>query len=1193
MLPKIPLYGPAAQLSPQVLLSRFGELGTSSSSSSPPDRRRRQKSASPRVESLSSDRRQLLLPSLPQAGTALSTAGRWSIATGGASGAGGWGSGAETARGPREGNNPTKGLATWLYKGDHTHRLPELSKEDPPPDGVSPRPARGCGGPVTPSERSGSSERSPTMPSSPMKRATGGTDSVVVAALSMASRDKSGEALTAAALEAGRRQAPPSSTDMLRRQALIRASFRHEAAAISSALIRLRRWSMMAESPPYDGAQGIKYIEELQDKLERSGLQMMLPRHNAQRAVPGSSEESPWTDDEHEQSEDVVDGISPRIEVACSIAVLNFIRWMCGLSPVKTSSARLAMCRVLGQALTPRVSDREKLNGGPRELGEHLLRFISGRGRTCLLHGEASLVVAVEKSLAATHMITVPRGRRPGMSREAFARALSARVEAIKASSFTERPRHGSSTRSQRIQEPAPPTIGIHELPPALVDFQVFWELHPDGASGAAAVVDGGAAKATFAAAVPALASGNAAATVVAAAVAEGDAAMLAPRQTVATAARASAALPRRRKRSLSPGMASPGRPPRPVEDDQRPSAYGLSTIWGDRRGALGFRRRLLNPALREFGAARQQDTCILWTSPDPDTDIVRPSGRGTTATARSTGRPEEAPPPAMEIDAVCYPPTGIVPIYLLEGGCTPWTIMPDSTKFQPTSSTKVTVWRVKIERPSAKGSDAAVPWTAERLSEVPVKGVSVDCSMQGEPFCIIFWPDLAKQDVDGEQLEVQLSGLCGVSEDLAFFYEFQSFVNADLDAGFHAETMRLRSTLGDSTLWHESRLAACCQHSESPETPKSPRVSHAGNRRRHSIIKLGRTRHETDDSAPKRPLPIELLSHHKMSILTNSVDLKIAVRSQAAATIQAELSVVRFGENEELVPNAVQVQKLQDSVFFIRVKLPMARCRYELCFKASRLEEPIELQSHPLKYLITTGEQCQTLLSSLEDPLLKLFGLARMSAEAQHFGIFLLAPTTQRLVVGACYFLIYVDEARALAQARAQAEEAEPPQRDEFSLSRKEKQSPQQAKPDEGQTPEIGRRGKAKPAEPPVATTLFSKRLLPKDGHGAVGSVGGPHPEVSDLHETLRNALESETQDGQGEIHLDLTTSRGECLRQFRERNDFPGFYECLINFTEAEVSKLVRLHLRFPRIQAAEFAPKTICEWVVCRAEHFPIGF
>eukprot|EP00438_Fugacium_kawagutii_P006063 Skav200564 [mRNA] locus=scaffold917:84941:90774:- [translate_table: standard] len=78
----------------------------------------------------------------------------------------------------------------------------------------------------------------------------------------------------------------------------------------------------------------------------------------------------------------------------------------------------------------------------------------------------------------------------------------------------------------------------------------------------------------------------------------------------------------------------------------------------------------------------------------------------------------------------VCYPPPGFVPLSFMEGPDMPWTVIPDALRFQPTSSTAVRVFHVRINRHKQP--------SAVRLQEVPVKHMAVDC--YGESFCLIFW---------------------------------------------------------------------------------------------------------------------------------------------------------------------------------------------------------------------------------------------------------------------------------------------------------------------------------------------------------------------------------------------------------------------------------------------------------------------
>merc|ERR1712039_484936 len=82
-----------------------------------------------------------------------------------------------------------------------------------------------------------------------------------------------------------------------------------------------------------------------------------------------------------------------------------------------------------------------------------------------------------------------------------------------------------------------------------------------------------------------------------------------------------------------------------------------------------------------------------------------------------------------------------------------------------------------------------------------------------------------------------------------------------------------------------------------------------------------------------------------------------------------------------------------------------------------------------------------------------------------------------------------------------------------------------------------------------------------------------------------------------EGDIHFDIILygmeRKGECVYRLRERSDFPGFYEGLINFREVDVTTSVRLQFRTPREHAAAYAPRALGTWRVCRNEHLPINF
>lgn len=273
-------------------------------------------------------------------------------------------------------------------------------------------------------------------------------------------------------------------------------------------------------------------------------------------------------------------------------------------------------------------------------------------------------------------------------------------------------------------------------------------------------------------------------------------------------------------------------------------------------------------------------------------------------------------------------------------------------------------------------------------------------------------------------------------------------------------------------------------------------------------------------------------------------------VKSEQAAILVGELHVRRFAGETTKVDRAVHTRFLGDNHFAIWVKIPMPRYRYELRFIVSSREEPRHLVTHDLKYEITATASCPVLLRSIEDQLMEKFGWADVREEAYMNGITLLAPMKYRVAVGKCYFLIYVDKDKALeAAADALA-------------------------------------GNIAGEEKSERTNLFSHRLLPQKAR-LVGNAPQTPREVTAMHQILRDDLEKRVQDSQSDIHFDLVLHDGQHIQRLRQRPDLPALYEGLINLAEQDVSTKVRLQLRFPRIHAVDFSPRTVCQWLVSRAD------
>jgi hypothetical protein len=915
-------------------------------------------------------------------------------------------------------------------------------------------------------------------------------------------------------------------------------------------------------------------------------------------------------------------------EVEQCMAHLNFVRWLCGLPNVRLNQSRRQACNIVGQVVLARQPVGASFDSSVRvpaeEFAGAVQEFLKARGdQLSLLHCESSLIKAVEESLRSTHIPDIRLEEPPapfggattsggaGDAQHAthvLARQLAARVEAEAGVEDTKVRKCRTQTHHVKLLLPDKMLSDPERLPAALAPLRVFWDLQPP-----AAALPGqrGDRDTLMAASAPTKESTG------------GDGGAAGPSSGGAAGAAFSEKPGRRGRRR--------GKRSEPTRPAGRGAALEISSMWGDLKGAVSFRRRLLNPTLSEFGVARFRDTCVLWTGADKELDqkkttsTVTPRTDSRHLTSKSKGNaaiPGQAVDFALLVnnkikdqakrEAVCYPPPGIVPQWLIAGWRSPWTIMPDSNRFQPTAQTRVRVWRVRVDRPGTKMEAHA----AERISEVAVKGLAVDCSAHGEPFCVIFWPEANSHSHGGKeeplQLEVCLSGLCGASEELYFFYEIvPSWRSRPVDANFYAEAARLRTVLGEKDLWEAAE--------PSSDISEMPTPLNAYKKRSVKV--------DSDDAlAIAEAPPLLKVSHWKASITTNSVDLSITLLGSHVEAMRSELLIIRFSGEEELVPRATQVHRLFGGFFLVRIKLPMARCRYELRFTVSSEENPSVMVRHPLKYTIGTGDSCQTLLSSMEDPFLNKFGYPEVKAAAHLHGIILLAPSTYRIVIGQCYFLAYVDKAQAVARATLTTSGG-----DMGGTARM---------PDIhgcGLDPIEEHRGFTAPMKPP--TTLFSERLLPgvqpgpqvvdTDARGTKESVSrgtkesvspqavgfadgtasaGPGEisrrmskestkkidKASELHNAVRAYVEPQTQDSRGgEVHLDLVMHNGACVHRLREREDFPGFYEGLFHFSEEDALTMVKLAVRIPRAQASIYAPRALSEWLVCRPEHFPLNF
>lgn len=381
---------------------------------------------------------------------------------------------------------------------------------------------------------------------------------------------------------------------------------------------------------------------------------------------------------------------------------------------------------------------------------------------------------------------------------------------------------------------------------------------------------------------------------------------------------------------------------------------------------------------------------------------------------------------------------------------------------------------------------------------------------------------------------------------------------------------------------------------------------------------------------AGERIPTLELISHQDPVFSTNCVDVTIVLRSDSVVSMRTKLILVRFSGEEEEVPNGTLVQKFPQNHFVVRLKLPIARMRFEVRIFTSTTGSPKEHVKHPLKYVITTGKECQSLLPSLDDPRKKKYGFVQLDPSAHLHGIVVIAPMTRRLSTGKVYFLVYVDRSQALAGAEADLEKVQKRLNEGKELS--------QAKPlmernkrlynERLQLQELSEsdllcdaaknhrstvrtsadkldlddRAESPPLKSDAGSPMSPASPKQRRGSGGTGrsktglstasaATGGSS--VGAIQKNLCALLEKTTQDTTAAVQLDVALRGGDVIYQLRQRCDFPDLYEGIFSFGEQDVEATVELHYRFPLTHAYEFAPRKLGEWMVVKDEVLPPNF
>lgn len=952
------------------------------------------------------------------------------------------------------------------------------------------------------------------------------------------------------------------------------------------------------------------WLKEFISVYEKSTIGLVAPKpipgcKDASQSKDGSSEGPPL--------------VARPDELSKCVAVLNLYRWLCKIPPVQLENHCTKACDTVCQILTPRqpvfVKPSSQQYKQITELSGPATKFVAQDGNVCLLHCESSLIQGIGLALTSAHTVNLEEvARRPALS-------LSQRLKEV----------HDRASKSQEVSNPdfvvqetgavtillrQQARVSLDNLPKPLAPLRFLWEF-------------AAAEKGQFPGAEVKDSPGSPS---------QKQQSLQSPR--ISSSPRADPLFSP--GRVLSSGRSGPitkkipwcgGRPL-----SERGMAIEQGVFWGDRENSICFRRYLLNPRLKMFGAQRRLDTCAFFIGELTDEQVKeiedQNSGleladweKAAADKLNSSSRPVEAAQMPLELrsqvdgepEVVCFPPPGIVPLNIMHDQVPTWSIMPNCKQFQPSTQLQVEMWRVKIEGERA-----------DRIEQVRTYCLSTDCSQKGNPFCIIFRADLARI-VDGDEFEVVVSGLRKQPSqpDLVFFHRFQDFRGLEGDAQLVGAINRYRKILDDMIFWQrkeddkgqpeqkESRKSidssAPRQSSKQPineEMSSSKRAGHG-----ESLTSLSKRAEE--EKVPE----IHLVSHPNKTFHSDKVDVVISVYCPDVACMRCHLFLIRVNSKEE-IQRCTMVTKVSE-YFIVRVKLPMAHCKWELSFKVSTHKSPEVLLDSPLKYTITSAETCQNLLISVEHALKEKFGFCALQIRSQIYGVTILAPTTHRVRSGYAYFLVHIDPKN-------------------------------RSKPNEPQVPA----GEAPP--PPTATLLFSDRLAPPlttqaglgkhrrtrgsfgngDRQGTMNSedlnktdatlratTGGSKSSslrhsvtgatrmsstlgslgattnmdtccaIGALHDLLSDpdqGIESFVQDTAGGVHLDLSINDGKYMHRLRQRPDFPDLHEGTFQFDENEAGSKIEMFLRFPRGHASSYIPLKISEWLMIRRkEHFPMGF
>eukprot|EP00929_Paragymnodinium_shiwhaense_P099707 TRINITY_DN6149_c0_g1_i1.p1 TRINITY_DN6149_c0_g1~~TRINITY_DN6149_c0_g1_i1.p1 ORF type:complete len:1180 (+),score=265.70 TRINITY_DN6149_c0_g1_i1:200-3739(+) len=1009
------------------------------------------------------------------------------------------------------------------------------------------------------------------------------------------------------------------------RMASIRNSFRHTKEQVDAKLFRMEERSWLRDgSAIWQGDSGVRYRADTTFTTtttdEPESPQRTMPRHNSiwldSDSVDSRDSDEQHVDEsalgtadgslrsfvcEYEKSKvatvplrevrkvpgltkddiGVVSTVASYEEVSAAVELLNFLRWCCGLAPVTVGedAVRASDCvaKLLSARLPVFMQDVDVHSSNMLSIGHYIGMFLNRRRNEdenlAVIHKETSLIEAMGLCVSAAHTYQAPDDSRLPEARLAEVKSTTlnptdesvrkilmnsqryvsedAEARAAQRLDFVDTlaaERLALKIKFDSLRPEVRPYVEEAELPEAFRHLRLLWSL---GLTSASSPPEG----------------------------------MSSQSPTVRHTARRTANgrwpwpafKPQLHARANCAGRVRQEPSPLLLRDKKKEAQETADLFRGDRENLVGFRRSLLSPWTTVVGAARQHDTCAVWTQRRAGGEDMEDGD------SRQFVEPRQIP------EVVCFPPPGIFPHEMLHARVPVWTIMPDFRFFQPTQELSVRMWRVRIDLSS---------YSARRLEEVEVTELSCDCSVKGNPFCIIFKPKLLEV-APGEQFEVEVEGLRGRQTSWRCFHDFPSFRLVKHDSHFLMQAERFRSLLDDQYLWRRPQETVGGMVSNLQAAAQGP-VS------------------GTTTAIAVEHLDIGLVSHPNTDLVLDSPEAALTLHCPQAAAIRASLLIVRGSGTKEEIKRATVVMRFQD-YFMVRLRVPMAPAKYALTFRVALHGSPEAFTEHPLKYSVTTSEYCGCLLTSLEHPWRDFFGFSVQPPAAQNQQVTLVTPTDYRVTAGYVYFAVCVDT-RSPYYPQASNRLNDPPIRPTATRLFSHRLAPQKPPKREGeasrgskQHPAATQTVKAEGAGDKAAAQAAKKsrsraarratmkmRAVAADYRANSIVPEGATCAVGRLHRMIAEPLQPHVQDAADMVHVDISVlhylsgAQRYCLR-LRPRADVANLFDGLVYFADVDVNCKVEMMLSYPGAHdRPEYAPLKIGEWVVIkREESFPEGF